>query len=1109
MAKFSVYCKCLVALWIMEVSAIPEARAAPGDEILRLTQNTPGDSKPIVLHADQISSWIEGGQRVILLKGTVLVEQGVVHARMQNAIVWIDLDQKRKNGILQLKAYGEGDVRLESGLNNKKGTRAVLELNTRGEVKLKSQQGKVVQQPMLNDPLYRRATSELAGLVAPAATGVQSVSGVGKTGITPPPPSPAPPAGQSGADKSSNTPAGLRRTSGFQLPSNESGIIPAGGQVPPAGPPTPGELPPASIGAPAPRSVPPAATGLPPVTVPSPTAPPAVAPMTVSPPPVPLPGSAPGPPPLRQLRIVPRTSLPIQYKFTPLSNGEEALFITGGVILTVLGAPGTTGLLDIEADRVIVWSHGNLRNLMTGVQTPEGHSSREGEFYLAGNVEIRAQSGTETRTLRADECYYDVSRHVAVARNADLEFKQPGVTEPIHFRADEMLQLSATQFKGYRAEIFASKLPSDPGLKIYVQEATLENKIIPKQTIFGRQYFNRKTGEAETETQRLVHGDNVFLEVEDFPIFYLPFVQGDANDPLGPLRQLNFKYDRIFGFQFNSAFNVYDLIGIDPVPGTNWKFYFDYLTRRGPGIGSDYDYKGKDLFDVPGDYLGLVKAYGIHDTGTDILGGGRGEFDHHPELRGRFTWRHLQDLPCDFSLQAQISALSDKNFLEQYYKNEFDREANQESFLYLKQQRDNWAWTVLVEQRIRNWVTETNRLPEVSGYLIGQSFFDLLTYNVRASAGYDQLRPTEAPPPPEDLTTIATNTARLDLFQELSLPFSLGPVRLVPYGVLELTYYSSDLTGSDRGRVYGGGGLRASIPFTRLYPDIQSELFNLNGIDHKIVASTNLYFAHSDTSFSRLPQLDRINDDATDQALRDIKPLEPVFIPGTGVLLATSPLYDPQRYAIRRLVDNRIDTLDSIEVLQFDVRQRWQTKRGYPGMQHIVDWMTLDLSGSYFFDSNRDNFGQNFAFLQYDWTWNIGDRTALVSTGWVDPLENGARVFTVGAFFNRPDRTNLYLGYREIDPLSSRALSGAITYIFSPKYAMTASAVYDFGTSQSQSNSLIFTRMGSDLQVSFGINYNSILNTFGVTFEIVPNVVPQNKRIPGMAGIGPGGFLAR
>src|SRR5260370_35811579 len=94
----------------------------------------------------------------------------------------------------------------------------------------------------------------------------------------------------------------------------------------------------------------------------------------------------------------------------------------------------------------------------------------------------------------------------------------------------------------------------------------------------------------------------------------------------------------------------------------------------------------------------------------------------------------------------------------------------------------------------------------------------------------------------------------------------------ISYAVIDLTEYTEDLTGNERGRFYGGGGLRSSIPFTRLYPDVQSDLLNLNGINHKIVLSSNYYVTHSDTSVTRLPQLDPLNDDATDQSLRDIKP---------------------------------------------------------------------------------------------------------------------------------------------------------------------------------------------------------------------------------------------
>jgi hypothetical protein len=480
--------------------------------------------------------------------------------------------------------------------------------------------------------------------------------------------------------------------------------------------------------------------------------------------------------------------------------------------------------------------------------------------------------------------------------------------------------------------------------------------------------------------------------------------------------------------------------------------------------------------------------------------------DHHPEWRGRVLYReNVQDLPDGFTVQAQLSALSDKNFLEQYYKTEFDLDPNQETFIYVKQQQDNWGWSILAEPNIRRWVDETEKLPAAEGYLIGQSFFDRLTYNAHVSAGYYHLLPTQVPPPPISFTDKDVATGRFDFMQELSAPIDAGPVKVVPYGVLDLTYYTEDLTGSDRGRLYGGGGVRASIPFTRLYPDIQSEWFNLNGINHKIVLTGNYYVAQSDTPYTRLPQLDRLNDDATDQAIRDIKPLEPVYNPANGFFLAHSPMFDPQVYAIRRLVDNRVDTLDDIEVLQADLRQRWQTKRGYPGQEHIVDWMTLDLSGSFFPHSQRDNFGESFAFLEYNWLWNVGDRNGFMSSGWVDPVEHGARVFSIGAFYDRPDRTSLFLGFTTIEPVGSQLVTAAISAVLSPKYAITASTSYDFGTQQSLSNTLILTRTGSDVTVSLGLTYNALTNNVGFLFEIIPSVAAATRRANSLQAVGPGG----
>src|SRR5260370_32947709 len=114
------------------------------------------------------------------------------------------------------------------------------------------------------------------------------------------------------------------------------------------------------------------------------------------------------------------------------------------------------------------------------------------------------------------------------------------------------------------------------------------------------------------------------------------------------------------------------------------------------------------------------------------------------------------------------------------------------------------------------------------------------------------------------------------------------------------------------------------------------------------------------------------------------------------------PQFGPQTYGIRTLIDNRVDTLDHINELVLDVRQRWQTKRGYPELQHIIDWMTLDVQFSVFPQPNRDNFGSTVGLIQYDSAWYTGDRTALASTAWGNPGVEWPRPFPAAPDFNHP-----------------------------------------------------------------------------------------------------------
>ncbi len=674
-----------------------------------------------------------------MLRGNVSVQADITLARFQAAgVVWIE---KNPGGGNRVTIYGEGTVHLENGIGKGDGASALIEFITPGEIRYNAHPGPVAQSSQANDPLVQRSLSQ-RGTPATVLLRFNQVRYQEKA-----------------AEPAAPEPRTQAMTTQILGPAS-----------PPPPPPPPSVAP----------------IGAPPI-VPGPTTPPPL---------VPPPTAAPAPalPPIieapaRRFSVSPRSVGGFNLNRLPDEpDGRSTFVITGGAIINVRNAPNL-GLVDVEADRIIIWTKGVRMDeqALNNMRTTEGEAGQEIEFYLSGNVEIRQAGLKDSRILRADEVYYDVNRNVAIAANAQLEFKLPAqfqITDPVVFRAEEVIQHSENQFELIQAEVFSSKLPSDPGLKVYVTQGTIENRVIPRLSPFGFSVLNRQTGDVDQERELYFRGQNVFFDLENIPFFYSPYLAGNLLNPLGPVEDISFGYNRIFGFDAGVTLNLYDLLGIQPYDGTKWRLHFDELGARGPGIGSTFDFGGKRAFGIPNTYEGTLTGYAIHDDGFDVLGGGRsGNYDP-PIWRGRALWReNVYDLPYGFTVQSQISYLSDRNFLEQYFWREFALDVNQSTYGYVKQQQDFWAWTFLVEPRLHQpWMTVGEKLPEFTGRAIGVSLFDSFNYNLRASAAYAQLKPTDDPgSPPASAQDQRNNTGRLDLMQELSLPFMLGPFKVVPY----------------------------------------------------------------------------------------------------------------------------------------------------------------------------------------------------------------------------------------------------------------------------------------------------------------------------------------
>src|SRR5262249_30355699 len=138
---------------------VPPFAAAPQDAPLPSLIKSfvaPGEAKPILLSADAIATWLDAGQRIVLLRGHVNVEQGLTALGFSEGTVWIDENGKKTNGIYNVRVYAEGPLTVGTGPTKQTANKGWIDLATRGEIRVKAYGSKVIQQALPNEPLYQK-----------------------------------------------------------------------------------------------------------------------------------------------------------------------------------------------------------------------------------------------------------------------------------------------------------------------------------------------------------------------------------------------------------------------------------------------------------------------------------------------------------------------------------------------------------------------------------------------------------------------------------------------------------------------------------------------------------------------------------------------------------------------------------------------------------------------------------------------------------------------------------------------------------------------------------------------------------------------------------------
>jgi hypothetical protein len=373
---------------------------------------------------------------------------------------------------------------------------------------------------------------------------------------------------------------------------------------------------------------------------------------------------------------------------------------------------------------------------------------------------------------------------------------------------------------------------------------------------------------------------------------------------------------------------------------------------------------------------------------------------------------------------------------------------------------------------------------------------DWLTWYEHSSVGYGRLRVTDTPEDPTlasafDLRPweVDARGERIATRQELDLPFTAGPFKMSLFALGELAHWGEDLTGDDLQRAYWQSGLRASLPMWTANHGIESGLWNVHGIAHKVVFDVEASLAEATRDFDEFPLYDPLDDDSIEQFRRRY----PTFLFGGAPIPA---MFDERNYAIRTGIGDYVtspatEVVEDLAAVRFGARQRWQTKRGPLGRRRIIDWVVLDTRAVYFPKSDRDNFSEDLGLLTYDFRWHVGDRTTIISDGAVDLFEDGQRAFTVGAFLNRPPRGSLYVGFRSLmGPFESQVVATSFTYLMSPKWITTVGSTVDLQDTGNIGQRFTVTRIGESFLASAGFTVDSNKDNVGVIVAIEPRFLP-------------------
>jgi hypothetical protein len=750
------------------------------------------------------------------------------------------------------------------------------------------------------------------------------------------------------------------------------------------------------------------------------------------------------------------TAAPITFyadKFeSTLVDGKRVTIARGNVYIAQAPA-GSAQYMELRAQEAVLFSEplGDdgapmpVKDTHSPMSMPlsSGQENVTG-VYMKGDVVMSRGE----RYMTGPEAYYDFTTDRAIMTKGTFRTVQQERNVPIVARFDEARVLSSREIKMDGVQISTSEFYTPTyhfGAKsVYMMDMTPYDS----------------QGEKLSQQHWMAEMEHSTLNMRGTPVMYMGNTRTDFRQGHTPLRTISVGVDAEYGASVETEWYFFRLMGLVKPKDVDAILHLDY--KQGPTVGLEIDYEREN-------YTGYAKLWGMYDTEDSDEFGQKNKQREDEDIRGRVLARHKQFMPRDWQMQFEVSYLSDRNYLRKYFPDEFYAGKDQETLVYARKQRDNWALDVLLKAKINNFLTQTWAAPEVGAYMIGEPILDgLFTFFGESHVGALQWDPADLSDRQKRRGMVEPDSSswmgRFDTRAELDMPLHLGPVNVVPYVMGRVDAWTDSPEDGKDSRLYAQTGVRADMTFWKIYKDAKSRLLDVNGLRHSISPEAGFFIAG--------------NDDVTPA---DLYPLSPE-------------------------IEEHMTDLSGVE---FGIRQLWETKRGEGAAQRNVDWMRLDITAGFFgntddaFDATTDgryfasrpeySLGDDFIYLDYE--WYISDSTTLMADLNYDIDDTEVGRASIGLYMERSPRLSYFVGLRTIEQLSTAIGTFAVRYQINRKYSIALIEQYDFdydGGTNLRSE-VTFTRKFPRWYTSLKLGYDARFDDYTIMLNLWPEGLPEAK----------------